>query len=82
MRRVKALFWGDSMDKKYASIMPYIYYSGGIVSVKSTIPATRIYYSDGREPANRWEGVGPGVWCGAAPIARFVARWLNRIFFE
>ncbi len=52
---------------------------GRLVFRFSTGPAhQKIFFSKVEDPA-KWEGLPRGLWCGTPPVARFVARWANRI---
>ncbi len=37
----------------------------------------RFYFSRVSDPS-KFQGLGPGIWCGTPRIARFVAKHLNR----
>lgn len=51
-----------------------VYVGTGVLSTASD----KIYFSEVGS-VNKWDGLPCGIWCGTPPIARFVARWLNRI---
>jgi len=42
-------------------------------------PWTQKFYFSAAGDPNKWEGLKGGIWCGTPPVARFIAKYANRI---
>lgn len=50
---------------------------GNLVKRENSCPV--FYFSSVGDP-QKWEGFSGGIECGTPPVARFVARWANRLW--